>query len=346
MPNENQKQTNRLKRMGWIASGLVLLLGLALSGSTFYQQVSSEHDRDNYVSADHIIDVNGVEMHIRCEGEGSPTVIFESGAGTPYLNWWEIQADLVQDVRTCVYDRQGLGWSEYTGQVPTPAHVAETLHMLLERAGESQPYVLVGHSMGGIYVREFVTRYPDEVVGMVLVDSSHEQQLARLPEVYVALTETEPAILALCRRLAPTGVLRILNLGSQDPTYAKDTPVYHENIAIFNQSQFCAGVSVDLAGVHSLDVSTPPRSLGDLPLVVLTAGVLSSNNPDLTDAGLSPLTLQEIDRTWLELQAELAALSTKSKWTVVAGATHYIHLDQPQVVVDAIRDVIGQVHGD
>ncbi|MEO0560619.1 MAG: alpha/beta hydrolase [Chloroflexota bacterium] len=346
MPNENKNQINRLKYMGWIAGGIVVLLGMALSASTFYQQAASQRDRSTYVSADHIIDMNGIEMHFRCEGEGSPTVVLESGAGTPYLNWWEIQADLVQDVRTCVYDRQGLGWSEYTGQIPTPTYVAQTLHTLLERAGESEPYVLVGHSMGGIYVREFAVRYPDEVVGMVLVDSSHEQQLARLPEAYVALAETEPTILALCRRLAPTGVLRILNIGSQDPTFSEDTPVYHENIAMFNQSQFCAGVSTDLAGVHSLDTSAPPHSLGDLPLVVLSAGVLSSNNPDLTDVGLSTDALQEVDRTWLALQAELAALSTNSKWTVVDGATHYIHFDQPQVVIDAIRDVIGKVHGD
>ncbi|MEZ4621532.1 MAG: alpha/beta hydrolase [Caldilineaceae bacterium] len=84
--------------------------------------------------------------------------MFESGAGASYLNWWAVQQAIVQDVRTCVYDRQGLGWSAYTGITPTAEFVAQTLHTLLENAGESGPYVLVGHSLGGLYVREYAAQ--------------------------------------------------------------------------------------------------------------------------------------------------------------------------------------------
>lgn len=288
--------------------------------------------------------VDGIEMHIQCEGVGSPTVVFESGAGTAYLNWWEIQEAISHNVRTCVYDRQNIGWSAYTGEIPTPNAVARTLHTLLGNAGESAPYVLVGHSLGGVYVREYAARYPEDVVGMVLIDSSHEQQQARLPQAYTTwATGAQQPTLNLCRTLAPTGILRILNMGAQSTQFAENTPVHEEEIAIFNQSHFCAGVYADLAGINSLHSSTAPNSLGDLPLVVLTADTKQADNPDVFPADFSLETLQQADRIWMELQAELTALSTKSNWIVVEDAAHYIHLDQPQVVITAIRDILTQV---
>lgn len=323
---------------------LVVISSLLVIGIT-YQQWAMGRDYATYVLDDNLIDVNGVAMHIQCEGEGSPTIVFESGAGTAYLNWWQVQDAISQDTRTCVYDRQGLGWSEYTGDIPTPDIVTRTLHTLLEQAGESVPYVLVGHSMGGFYVREYSAMYPDEVIGMLLIDSVHQQQMARFPEEYAALSDSELPALTFCRRIAPFGILRFLNLGAQDSVYAENAPVYDENIAIFNQSHFCAGVSNDIAGINTLEQSVP-ASLGDMPLIVLTAGVPISDRADSLPIAFSPEILYQVDRTWFELQEELASLSTNSSWIVVDGATHFIHMDQPQVVIDAIHDILRQVTTD
>lgn len=343
MAKESRNQTGCLTRIGQIITVLVMLVGLFLLAGMLYQQSAMEHDRTTYVSSNNLVEVDGVEMHIQCEGEGSPTVVFESGAGTPHTNWWQVQKVIVQDVRTCVYDRQNIGWSEHTGNIPTPEFVAQTLHMLLENAGESAPYLLVGHSLGGVYVREYAMQYPNDVVGMILIDSSHEQQLERFPEVYSVWAISEPPTLTLCRVIAQIGILRILNLGSASTQFPEDTPIYSEEIAIFNQSHFCSGVSSDVAGVTSLDISTGPGSLGGIPLTVLTAGVQQADNPEIFPVGFSVEILQEIDRTWLYLQEELATLSTNSLWIVVEDTTHYIHLDQPQVVIDAIRDILAQV---
>ncbi|MCA9913596.1 MAG: alpha/beta hydrolase [Anaerolineae bacterium] len=344
MLQKSTKSTGCLVRIGQIAVIIIVLVVLSLFASAFYQQSAAARDREAYVSSDNLVTVDGIEMHIRCEGTGSPTVVFESGAGTPYLNWWEIQEAISQNVRTCVYDRQNIGWSAYTGEMPTPNAVARTLHTLLENAGETAPYVLVGHSLGGVYVREYATLYPDDVVGMVLIDSSHEQQQTRLPQAYTtwAAGAQEPT-LNVCRILAPTGILRILNMGAQSTLFAEDTPVYEEEIAIFNQSHFCAGVGADLAGIDNLNASTAPATLGDLPLVVLTADAKQADNPDAFPAEFSLEMLQQADRVWLELQEELAGLSTNSDWIVVEDAAHYIHLDQPQVVITAIRDILTQV---
>ncbi|MCB0112363.1 MAG: alpha/beta hydrolase, partial [Caldilineaceae bacterium] len=226
-----------------------------------YQQAAMARDRATFVSSDDLIEVDGVEMHIKCEGEGSPTVVFESGAGAPHLNWWEVQQAIVQDVRTCVYDRQGLGWSEYTGAMPTGEFVAQTLHALLKNADESGPFVLVGHSLGGTYVRDYATLYPDDVAGLVLIDAVHPQQYARFPAEYSAVAISEPFILKLCRLVAPSGILRILDIGSGFTAYPEDTPIYHEDIAIFYQSHACAGASLELASVTNLDALSPLTSL-------------------------------------------------------------------------------------
>lgn len=338
------KSTGCLVRLGQVAISIIIIFVLILLAGMFYQQSAAARDREAYVSSDNLITVDGVEMYIRCAGTGNPTVVFESGAGTPYLNWWEIQEAISQNSRTCVYDRQNIGWSAYTGKTPTPRVVAQTLHMLLEDAGESAPYVLVGHSLGGVYVREYAALYSDDVVGIVLIDSSHEQQQERLPQAYTSWAAgAQQPTLDLCRILAPTGILRILNMGAESTQFAAETPIAQEEIAIFNQSHFCAGVSADLAGINSLGSSAAPASLGDLPLVVLTADIKQADNPEAFPPDFSLEMLQQADRVWLELQEELAALSTDSTWIVVENAAHYIHLDQPQVVIDAIRDILAQL---
>jgi pimeloyl-ACP methyl ester carboxylesterase len=344
MLQKSAKSTGCLVRIGQITVIIIVLAILGLFSGAFYQQSAAARDREAYVSSDNLVIVDGDEMHIWCEGTGSPTIVFESGAGTAYLNWWEIQEAISQDVRTCVYDRQNIGWSTYTGETPTPDVVARTLHTLLGNAGESAPYVLVGHSLGGVYVREYATIYPDDVVGMVLIDSSHEQQQTRLPPAYTtwAAGAQEPT-LNVCRILAPTGILRILNLGAQITQFAEDTPIHEEEIAMFNQSHFCAGVRSDLAGINSLNAPNGPASLGDIPLVVLTADVRQADNPEAFPADFSLEMLQQADRIWMELQEELAGLSTNSDWIVVEDAAHYVHLDQPQVVITAIRDILTQV---
>ncbi|MEZ4680867.1 MAG: alpha/beta hydrolase [Caldilineaceae bacterium] len=327
-----------------IAISIIGLMAILVAGSV-YQQSAAGRDRATYVPGDALIEVRGVEMHLRCEGEGSPAVLFESGAGASYLNWWAVQQAIVQDVRTCVYDRQGLGWSAYTGITPTAEFVAQTLHTLLENAGESGPYVLVGHSLGGLYVREYAAQYPDHVAGIVLIDAVHQQQHARLPQALAALGTSEPLTLRLCRLLAPSGILRLFNVGASMTPYAEDTPIYHEDIAIFYQSQFCAGISVDVADALLLDTTTAPASLGNIPLAVLTAGIPMADRPERYPAEISREMLQEADRVWLELQGELAALSTNSAWTVVENAAHFIHHDQPQVVIEAINGILTESAG-
>jgi pimeloyl-ACP methyl ester carboxylesterase len=154
-----------------------LLMGLPAlaTAGTIYQLVATKRDQRKLGPAPgEMVSVGNHKLHINCMGEGSPTVILESGAPATSIEWsaW-VQPEVAKATRVCAYDRAGLGWSE-SGPGPRDAEqITSELHTLLENAGIESPYILVGHSVGGHHVRVYAERYPDEVAGMVLVDVTH-----------------------------------------------------------------------------------------------------------------------------------------------------------------------------
>jgi pimeloyl-ACP methyl ester carboxylesterase len=144
-------------------------------------------------ASDRLVDAGGVTLHMQCDGAraaGHPVVVLEAGAGNSAKTWRDVFAPIAQFARVCAYDRQGLGTSGRTAAPQSGVEAVETLHALLQAAGEQPPYVLAGHSYGGMLVRLYATRYPSEVAGLVLVDSSHEEQLTR----FGALTPPPPTL--------------------------------------------------------------------------------------------------------------------------------------------------------
>src|SRR5512145_1682822 len=175
-----KKAIGFLKRMlVWFS---VFLVVLAMTG-LMYQTASAEGDREKFPAPGNLIDVGGFKMHISCMGEGSPTVILETLSGGTSSYWGWVQPEVAKTTRVCVYDRAGRGWSEPDSEPITLARTVRNLHTLLTNASIPGPYVLVGHSIGGIYVRQFAADYPKEVVGMVLVDASHPDQFERHPDL-------------------------------------------------------------------------------------------------------------------------------------------------------------------
>ena len=138
-----------------------------------YENIFEARDRRFNPMTGRRFDVGGFKMHIDCTGEGSPTVILDSGLGDTYLAWRKVQPELAKFTRVCSYDRAGLGYSESSSQPRTSKVIAAELHALLQAADIAPPYVLVGHSVGGFDVRLYASLYPTEVAGMVLVDASH-----------------------------------------------------------------------------------------------------------------------------------------------------------------------------
>src|SRR5215203_7176855 len=211
---QESQGTPRRRGLGlWIRRGFVWtivgLLALALIGA-IYQIVATEIDQRAYSPPGEMVNVKGHLMHINCVGEGSPPVILEAANLGMSAHWVRVQQQLTKSTRVCAYDRAGMGWSE-TGPEPRDAkRISSELHTLLGGADSEGPYVLVGHSYGGLYARMYAARYPNQVAGLVLVDSSHPEQFTRSPEGR-AMYEQIRRLGAVLPFLTRLGVIRLSN---------------------------------------------------------------------------------------------------------------------------------------
>jgi pimeloyl-ACP methyl ester carboxylesterase len=270
-------------------------------------------------------------MHIFCQGQGTPTVVVEQGIGAQSLGWAPLNERMSAITAVCAYDRAGMGYSDPLDH-PTPAtEVARRLHALLEKAGINGDIVLVGWSAGGMYSREYYRQFPERVKGMVLVDSSHEQQLFRLGDPDTGYVNP----LELDRYLAPLGWLRLS--GDVEARFAASplpTPIRERLIALNLKSNTPRSMLAEGQGFRAdLQANRAPPTLGDLPLVVLSEG-----NPN------SPF-MQERIRSWFQLQDELAHLSTNGRHVVATRSAHAIHRTEPDLIVNAVRDVVTSARG-
>jgi pimeloyl-ACP methyl ester carboxylesterase len=330
---ERESQGARPRRgLGsWIRRGLVWtivgLLALAVIGA-IYQAIATQMDQRTYSPPGEMVDVDGHLMHINCMGEGGPTVILEAANLGMSAHWVRVQQQLAQSTRVCAYDRAGLGWSERGPEPRDARQISSELHTLLKVADTEGPYVVVGHSYGGLYAQMYAARYSEEVAGVVLVDSSHPEQFTRSPEGR-AMNEQTNRLGAVIPFLTRLGVIRLFNVLPAHP----DLPQQQRaRIEAFNSSTRHLSITVEefRATPETNAQVRATGSLGDKPLAVITAG--ANRVPD-----------------WLEMQDELAALSSDSIHRVVDGATHVSLLydkRDAQVTSAGIQQVVEAVRTD
>ncbi len=305
---------------------LVFILVLAAAG-ILYQNIAATRDRRQNPMPGRLVNVGGSRMHIDCTGEGSPTVVLESGLGDSYVSWRKVQPQIAKFTRVCSYDRAGLGYSDASSQPRTSRIIASELHALLQAAGIAPPYVLVGHSMGGYDVRLYASLYRSEVTGMVLVDASYPEQENRFPP---ELKNMEGGWLREAEFLEytmPFGVPRLLGLCDEDPVQRAaecDWHAAHE------------GVEEMKAFPESASQTAATGALGDMPLAVL------SHDPGKPSDDLPADLAKPTNDAWEKMQEELAHLSSKGTQTIAKNSSHYIQIDRPDVVIDAVRSVVEQ----
>ncbi|GAB4528953.1 MAG: alpha/beta hydrolase [Anaerolineae bacterium] len=342
-PDKQQRPLRRriVRILRWI--GIVVMI-LAVLG-VVYQSMMSAADRRNYPPAGEVIDMGGYDLHLLCEGTGSPTVVLIPGAGDIAQIWEPVQNIVQGDTRVCSYDRPGLGWSDFAPDgEQTIASQMTILHDLLEAADEEGPYIVVGHSIGGVMARTFATAYPDETVGVVLVDSSIEGQFSVLPSQIGESNQNAGLIFTFCRFVSPFGIPRLLGLGTARAN-AFDLLSEDAQAAIaatFHQTRGCAALQRDGAVADDvLYTGEPAESLGDIPLIVITRGLAEQDvDPGVRYSSGMITTFTETQEIWLEIQADLLELSTNSRQIIAEESGHYVHTTQPQLVAEAIQSLI------
>jgi pimeloyl-ACP methyl ester carboxylesterase len=319
------------KRLVIGLAGLVVFLVLA---GVVYQFVATKIDEYRYPAPGEMVDVGGHSMHLYCTGEGvAPTVVMDSGLGGTVLDWQLVQPEVAGFARVCTYDRGGAGWSEPGAQPRTSEQFVEELHALLGNAGVQGPYVLVGHSLGGTNMQLYASQYPDEVAGMVLVDSALEDL------DLLSITESLQGSPVWIKIYATIGVVRLANmLGPVGYPFSELPPdSVDEALAISTSTRqlYESADETSSIGESFEQQLAAPMLLGDKPLIVLTAGPLQLEGMDLSQGQMD-----QMDEAHTRSQAALTQASQNSEQIIAEDSGHYIHLEQPDLVIDAIRQVV------
>ena len=299
---------------------LALLIGLAVIGAS-YEAIMAADDATRYPPPGTLVDVGGYRLHLHCVGEGSPTVIMEAGGGGNVLHWMLVQPAIAQSTRVCTYDRAGMGWSDPGPPPRTPQRIVAELHTLLTNAGIPGPYILVGHSIGGKYVRLYASQYPQDVAGMVLVDARNEDVDAAMTPTMRAddrsHVQTEQRMTQVLGRL---GLVRLLASGPSDIPAATRRMIgvqASRSQALATQwDEYTVWADADPA----LRAALP---LGQLPLIVLSSDLTAERDPIL--------------RAAMRTQA---GLSSNSRLVIATNSGHGIQIDQPAFVIDAVQQVL------
>jgi pimeloyl-ACP methyl ester carboxylesterase len=301
--------------------GLLVVLGLIGAG---YEAIAAAGDAQRYPAPGQLVDVGGFRLHIQCVGKGSPTVVLDAGLGGSSLDWSLVQPELGRTTRVCAYDRAGMGWSEGGPQPRTPRQIAGELQTLLTNAGVAGPYVLVGHSLAGKNVRLFAQQHPEEVAGMVLVDARGEYVDANTAPAEAQGFQQALAAQGFVYRVARSvGLVRLIGAsfwgGPAMPRAMRTEGMLLQTSQRGIDAQNAEGLQ---RAADDAELQAAP-SLGARSLIVLAAEQNMTATP-----------------YWAEAQRRQAALSTNGRVIVATGSGHYIHWDQPALVIDAVRQVV------
>lgn len=283
--------------------------------------------------------VEGRQMRLYCSGAGSPTIVIETGVGSTSLGWYLVQERLSPLTRVCTYDRSGLGWSEPREGPQDSETIVRLLHTLLDQAGVPRPLLLVGHSGGGLYIREYTREFPDEVAGLVFVDSSSPRQLDEIPGFRASYEDDmrhATRDLWIDRVRVWSGWERLVGncKGRPDEGFEKYADLY--------DAKECRPryVDTDFPGYRDFAAAAEQAgrltSVGNKPVLVLSK--------DTQRSGMKPSAVAEAPY-WDREQEELKSLSPQS-WRIIArGSGHTIFKERADLVVEQLTLLVNYLRG-
>ncbi len=321
----------------WVLLSLVILLCVTAAGSTIFNAVALRYYRAIYPAPGKIYRVNGHDMHLYCTGEGSPTLILDAGMGNDSLAWAKVQPELSKTTRVCSYDRAGMGWST-PGPDPRDADtIAGELHALLQQAGVSGPIVLMGHSMGGIFIRAYAAHYPQDVAGLIFIEGAspfqEDHESAELRAQTLPSTSQYYSYVALIA----LGIPRLTGDCSADDRF-------DGQFARMKGQLDCGMLLSEVWREYTADRRSGEETIhtgpyGDLPVLIF------SRDPQLDRKApnLSPKLALEMSVDWDRDQEALKRLSTRSRRIIAKGSGHHLPIDRADLINREVPIFIQQI---
>ncbi len=294
----------------------VLLSLLLLSGPSSLAQSAGN---DPPAPGTHVW-VGAHRLHLDCQGTGAPTVVLDSGLGGNSLDWSLVQPEVAAFTRACAYDRAGYAWSDPGPMPRDDVSIVKDLEHLLGNGSVAAPYVLVGHSLGGLIVQVYARQNPQKIAGLVLVDATHEDQFRRLEDA-----------------ATPPGKARRTHVVVHDSYHVPEgLPDEVRGLA----DAFSARAQSIIASRSELSylrrrtrLAASGGMLPDVPLVVISHHVIAPGAPT-RDSRWAEM--------WMEMQRDLATRAPRSKHVIARTGDHYVHVREPQIVIDAVRGIVEQ----
>jgi pimeloyl-ACP methyl ester carboxylesterase len=330
----------RSTRRSWTrraAIGVFALVVVILGGGWIFEHLRRLTLPTSYPPPGDLVSVNGRNLHLNCTGDGEPVVLLESGFG-PYgsLGWFAVQPGVSELTKTCSYDRAGYMWSEPGEEPRDGVRAADELHSLLQAASVPPPYVLVGHSGGGVLVRIYDAQFPGEVAGFVFVDSSHPEQEQRLPRPSGGSTPPRGMLTVLTE----TGLWRLvvpLFVPPRPPNLTPREQMIGDTILAYWPLSMHA-LAAEISSVDQTARQVPvPGDLTPRPIIVL------SRSDFAVELGDPEGLIEETRTAWMEMQSELAELSSNSRHRIVPNTSHEVQIDAPEAVIGAISEVVNTI---
>lgn len=326
-----------LKRIGL---GLVALLAVLTVVGSIYERMARRRATADFPAPGRLVDIGGRRLHLDCRGTGTPIVVLEAGLDMQgSYSWLPVHDSIAATTRTCASSRAGVMWSDDSPGPHNAVTVATDLEAALTAAGEAAPYVMVGHSLGGPYIMTFTKRYPDKVAGLVFVDASHPDQVARLAAALGRDLEPPLGPMKALAKIVWTGLPRLLiptDTSSIIPAAARGALAAYMPTSLGPMLAEAEGMDSTMAEAGTF------RTLGDRPLVVLTAMAPMDSSTRAT-LDISADAAEKFTNTWKDLHLDERSWSSRSEHILLPDATHYIQRDRPDVVIAAVRRVVDQL---
>lgn len=318
---------NLVKTVGIVAGIVFLLLGLGFG----YQRFATNLEEKQYQPVGKMIDIGGYKLHMIDSKVGKATVVIDSGAGGKTLDWCLVQPEIAKFARVITYDRAGYAWSDVSPLLRTSENIVQELRTMLHNAKIPAPYILVGHSFGGLNVRLFAAQYPDEVAGVILIDSAHEDLFEKMPQL-----RPNKYFLECVNIASRCGIFRVLNLlpfvSNKADAAIEKYPEFLRRICLAQNLSTKYMNTLMQEGLCSQEsykqIKQNCGQLDDKPLTVI-----SSAQPWPGQENVA------LNKQWAAWQADLVTKSSRGKQIIVENSGHNISYDQPEVIIDAVRQM-------